>query len=104
MRYKEFLEYLEANLDGYHTFMSKAMQYQRDKNMNRPKKNRWNNEKMQKAACDMWKKSMETLYNNLKREINSSIPSAWIAYIEKHNLFEIINDSISELDFSDDAA
>lgn len=47
---------------------------------------------------------MENLYNNLKREINSDIPSAWTSYIKENELFEIINENISDLDFSDDAA
>ena len=28
MKYKEFLEYLESNLEGYNTFMRKARQFQ----------------------------------------------------------------------------
>lgn len=31
MKYKEFLEYLENNLEGYHIFIKKATQYQQDK-------------------------------------------------------------------------
>lgn len=38
MKYKEFLEYLEKNLTGYQTFMFKAMQFQRAKNVKRPAK------------------------------------------------------------------
>lgn len=100
MKYKEFLEYLEENLDGYKTFMSKANQYQLDKNASRPKKGRWSQEKMDKAAYDMWKKSMETLYNNLKAEIKSDLSFSWTSYIEKHEILESVNESISELDFS----
>lgn len=104
MKYKEFLEYLENNLESYRTFLLKATQYQRDKNMSRPKKSRWTEEKMEKAAYDMWKTSMENLYNNLKREIKSDSPSSWITFIKENELFETINESINDLDFSDDAA
>lgn len=104
MKYKEFLEYMEKNLEGYRIFTSKALQYQRGKNAKRAPKSRWNDEKLQKAAYSMWKMSMENLYNNLKREINSDIPSAWTSYIKENELFEIINENISDLDFSDDAA
>ena len=52
----------------------------------------------------MWKKAMETLYNNLKKEIKSDFPSAWISFIEKNAILESVNESISELDFSEDAA
>ena len=47
---------------------------------------------------------METLYNNLRRELKSDIASAWTSYIEKHEILESVNESINELDFYDDAA
>ena len=104
MKYKEFLEYLVKNLAGYQTFMFKAMQFQRAKNAKRPAKSRWADKTMEKATNEMWKKAMESLYNNLKREIKSEFPSTWISYIEKHEILESVNESISELDFSEDAA
>lgn len=104
MKYKEFLEYLEKNLTGYHIFLLKAMQFQQAKNANRQKRDRWEDKKMEKAAIEMWKKAMETLYNNLKREIKSDLPYSWTAYIEKHEILELVNESISELDFSEAAA
>nr|DAN96930.1 MAG TPA: hypothetical protein [Caudoviricetes sp.] len=57
-----------------------------------------------KTAGEMWKKAMETLYNNLRRELKSDMASAWISYIEKHEILESVNESINELDFYDDAA
>ena len=104
MKYKEFLEYLEKNLTGYQTFMFKAMQFQRVKNAERQKKDRWEDKKLEKAAGEMWKKAMETLYNNLRRELKSDIASDWTSYIEKHEILESVNESINELDFYDDAA
>lgn len=104
MKYKEFLEYLELNLEGYKTFMNKARQYQITKNLKRPAKNRWSGEKMEKAAYELWKKSMENLYNNLKKEIKSDLSLSWTSYIEKHEILETVNESISELDFSEEVA
>lgn len=104
MKYKEFLSYLQTNLTGYQVFMLKAMQFQRAKNAKRQAKVRWEDKKMEKAADEMWQKAMEALYNNLKREIKSEFPSSWISYIEKHEILELVNDSISELDFSEGAA
>lgn len=104
MKYKEFLEYLEKNLDGYQTFMRKALEYQAGKNAKRPPKSRWNEEKTEKAAYEMWKQSMETLYNNLKSEIKSDLPFSWVTYMEKHEILETVTESISEMDFSNDAA
>ena len=84
--------------------MRKALEYQAGKNAKRPPKSRWSQEKMEKAAYDMWKKSMETLYNNLKKEIKSDLSFSWTSYIEKHEILETVNESISELDFSEEVA
>lgn len=104
MKYKEFLEYLEASLEGYQTFMRKARQYQNSKNAKRPVKSRWSDEKIEKATYEMWKKAMENLYNNLKKEIKSELQYSWTSYIEKHEILETVNESISELDFSEEVA
>lgn len=104
MKYKDFLEYLKKNLGGYQTFMHKALEYQARKNAKRQKKDRWNEEKIEKAAYEMWKKSMEVLYNNLKKEIKSDLSFSWTSYIEKHEILETVNESISELDFSEEVA
>lgn len=104
MKYKEFLEYLENNLEGFSAFMVKAKQYQILQNNKRQKKSRWADEKLEKAAYDMWKKSMETLYNNLKSEIKSDLRYSWTSYIEKYEILETVNESIGELDFSGEAA
>lgn len=101
MKYKEFLEYLEINLQGYKTFMGKALQYQRDKILKRQPSKRWNDEKLQRAAYDMWKTSMQTLYNNLKSTIKSDSTFVWKDYIEKNEIQQSINESISDLDFNE---
>lgn len=101
MKYKEFLEYIETNLDGYTTFITKARKYQFDKNAKRAAKSRWKDEKVEKAAYDMWKKSMEPLYYNLKSEIKSDFREHWISFIKKNNILETVNEGISELDFNE---
>lgn len=104
MKYKEFLSYLQTNLTGYQVFMLKAMQFQHAKNAKRPPKSRWTDKKIEKATNEMWKKAMESLYNNLKREIKSELPAEWFAYIQAHEILESVNESINELDFSEEAA
>lgn len=101
MKYKEFLQYLEENLSGYETFIRKATAYQEEKNQKRQAKKRWNDEKVQAAAYDMWKTSMQTLYDNLKHEIGSGSEFIWKEYIEKNNVLESVNDGISDLSFDD---
>lgn len=104
MKYKEFLDYMETNLEGYQTFVRKAQQFQIAKNTKRPAKSRWDDEKIERAAYEMWKASMEALYNNLKMEIKSDLKYSWTSYIEKHEILETVNESISEMDFSEEVA
>ena len=52
MTYKEFLEYLENDFDGYEIFMEKATEYQQNKNQKRPSKSRWNPGKGHDPAHD----------------------------------------------------
>lgn len=74
MSYKEFLEYIENNLEGYKVFIQKAIEFQAVKNTKRQPNKRWNDKKLQSAAHEMWKQSMLPLYNNLKKEVKSSLP------------------------------
>lgn len=101
MTYKEFLIYLEENFDGYAVFMEKATDFQETKNQKRPAKSRWKEAKVQKAVNEMWKKSMQPLYDNLKREIKSGITYKWIEYIEQHEVLEGLRDSMADLSFGD---
>lgn len=102
MKFKEFLEYLENNLDGYKTFLRKAQQFQAGQNSKRKKP--WSDHEVEKAAYKMWAAAAEGLYNNLRSAIKSDYPSAWVSYIKNNDVFESLNESISELDFFDDVA
>lgn len=102
MKYKEFLEYMEDNLSGYWAFMQKARRYQTILNAKRD--NKWSDERVESAAYEMWKKSVENLYGNLKREISSTSLFAWIDFIEKKDILESVNEGIRDIDFFDDAA
>lgn len=102
MKYKDFLAYLEENLDGFNTFTEKAIAFQTEKNQKRQPKKRWENDKVERAAYEMWNKAMQPLYDNLKREIKSDAKWMWKDYIEKHGILETVNDGISDLDFTED--
>lgn len=101
MTYKEFLEYLENNFDGYEIFMEKAAAYQESKNQKRPAKSRWNENKVQKATNEMWKKAMLPLYDTLKREIKSGISYKWMDYIAQHEVLENLRDAMADLSFEE---
>ena len=47
------------------------------------------------------RKSMQPLYDNLKREIKSGITYKWIEYIEQHEVLEGLRDSMADLSFGD---
>lgn len=102
MKYKEFLEYMEDNLSGYWAFMQKARRYQTIENAKRKKK--WSDDNVEKATYEMWKKSMENLYNNLKQKIKSDSRFAWTDFINKNEILELVNEGIGDIDFSNDAA
>lgn len=104
MKYKEFLEYLENNLTGYQTFMRKARQFQVELNAKRKKDSHWPEERIDRTAYEMWKKSMESLHNQIKGEVKSDSRFAWTDFMEKNNIFETVNESISEMSFSDEGA
>lgn len=59
---------------------------------------------MEKAAYDMWKGSMENLYNNLKHEIKSDSRLSWISFIENNQIIENVNEGINDIDFTSDVA
>ena len=88
LTYKEFLEYLENDFDGYEIFMEKATEYQQNKNQKRPSKSRWNPGKVEKATNEMWKKAMQPLYK-------------WIEYIEQHEVLEGLRDAMADLNFDE---
>ena len=99
MTYKEFLEYLEINFNGFEVFMKKAAAFQNVKNQKRPAKSRWNDGKVEKATYEMWKKAMQPLYDNLKREVKSVISYKWIEYMEQHEVLEGLRDAMADLNF-----
>ena len=79
--------------------MEKAAAYQHLKKKKRPVKSRWNENKVQKATNEMWKKAMQPLYDTLKREIKSGISYKWIEYIEQHEVLEGLRDAMADLSF-----
>ena len=102
MKFKEFLEYLENNLDGYGTFLRKARQFQAGQNAKRKKP--WSDHDVEKVAYKMWAAAAESLYNNLRSVVKSDYPSAWVSYIKNNDVLESVNESICELDFFDEVA
>lgn len=102
MTINEFLEFLENKLANYDLFIEKATEHQLEKNKKRTPKKRWDEKKVNRAVNTMWKSSMQVAYDKVKIEVGMPRYDGfdkWIEFIEKKELLEAINDSISELEF-----
>ncbi len=102
MTINEFLEFLEINLSSYDLFIEKSTEHQIEKNKKRPPKKKWDEKKMNRAVNTMWKSSMQVAYDKVKSEIGISKFDSyekWMDFMEKNELLDAINDSISELEF-----
>lgn len=100
MTKNELMEYLEQNLSNYTLFLSKALEYQQEKNKRRPSKKRWADEKMERAADNMWKDFASSVYEKVKTGYKSDTSvSSYPAFIEKNEMLESLNDAIGELEF-----
>lgn len=102
MTFNEFAEYMKENLDGYQAFYEKALEYQKTKDKARKPAKRWSEVKFERAIEQMWKQSMQVLYDKIKSQVDKNAydpRSAWIGYMEKHNIFESVNEGLSEIEF-----
>ena len=96
MTFNEFLDFMTDNLSAYPTFYKKALAFQNKKNAARKKKP-WNEAKVERATKEMWKQSMQGLYDSLKPRIkNKSSRDSWIEFINQHELLETVSDRSEE--------
>lgn len=88
--------------NGYEVFMIKAAEFQENKNINRKKKERWNENKVERATNAMWQQFVENMYETVSSNIecnpqNKSLK--WHQFLKKHNVLENFDESITELEF-----
>ena len=106
MTVKSFAEYMANNLDGYQTFYMKAMEFQKKKNDKRAAKSRWNEYKLEKAVNEMWVQAMTNLFNQIKPNVKDKErylgKVAWYDYIQEKNLFETLNESLTDIEFEEE--
>ncbi|MCD5184544.1 hypothetical protein IV471_04500 [Enterococcus gallinarum] len=104
MKYSEFKKLLEERLGGYEVFMMKAEEFQLVKNKARSGKAKWNENKVQRAIDAMWEQAAQNIYQTVKsmdkipgkRSLN---PYAdWVNFMEKRNLFELLSESLAEVE------
>lgn len=102
MKFKEFQLLLEEKLSSYELFITKATEYQNEKNKNRPPKKRWDEAKVERAVEGMWKQLAENVYNKVKPDAPvyaANIEEAWDKYMEEKEMYGSLNDTIDELEF-----
>lgn len=96
---REFNNYLQENLSNYPIFCDKALEYQQAKNNKRKKQ--WSESKVQREAINMWNMTADNIYNKLlvaSKQDNKPL----LAYIQAYDILDNINDSLADIDFTED--
>lgn len=102
MTFKEFLEYMENNLNNRDTFYKKALDDQIARNARRLAAKRWNEQKINRVIDRQWSDMMKNVYDKFKTniKINPSNPfNSWIDYIERNDALESLDEMIVDLEF-----
>lgn len=101
MELKTFKLYLEENSKGYLTFISKATDFQNEKNALR-RKNKWNQAKIERTVQEMWKQVVNNAYDKIKSQKGRAYPGSdkiWIAYMNEIEFIDLFDESMAELEF-----
>ncbi|MGJ8902475.1 hypothetical protein ACEPQ5_06845 [Staphylococcus aureus] len=99
---KTFQEHIERRISALDNFYDRALEFQIEKNKKRPKKSRWNEAKVERAANTMYKQLIDGIYEKIKGlvEDNGKQPdNQWFLYMEKHELYDSIEMSIYDIEF-----
>lgn len=102
MKFNEFIEFLNKNLNSKNTFLEKATEFQNEKNKKRTPAKRWNDVKIERAVDKMWTELAKNVYNKVKPGVTVKSYDAngsWIEYLEKNEVLENIDDMIVDLEF-----
>lgn len=97
-----FQEHIEDKLPALDSFYDRAINYQLEKDSRRPRKKRWSEIKIERAANNMYKDLMKGIYEKVKsivEEKEKKSTAVWIDYLEKHEMYEQINESLYEIEF-----
>ncbi|EGQ0540422.1 TPA: hypothetical protein PF400_000490 [Staphylococcus aureus] len=99
---KTFQTHIESKIKALSIFYDRAFEYQTAKNDKRPKKNRWNEDKVQRTTDEMYNKLIQNIYEKVKSNVedNGKQPdNQWFLYMEKHELYDSIEMSIYDIEF-----
>ncbi|PTK88408.1 hypothetical protein [Staphylococcus gallinarum] len=102
MNLKEFQEHIEGRLPALDSFYDRAINYQLDKDKRRPPKKRWSEAKIERAAGNMYKDLIKSIYEKVKsivEEHEKKPANVWIDYLEKYEMYDQINESLYEIEF-----
>ncbi|MER2001673.1 MAG: hypothetical protein ABS896_04570 [Carnobacterium inhibens] len=102
LTFKEFEEYLDANLGSKRIFFEKAMDDQIRRNARRQPAKRWNEAKLERAVDRMWTDMARSIYDKFKITIKakSSDPyQEWVDFFEKNDAIENLDEMMTDLEF-----
>lgn len=102
MNLTEFQEHIESRLPALDSFYDRAINYQLEKDSRRPTKKRWSEAKIERGANGMYKDLIKGIYGKVKslvEEREKKPTTVWIDYLEKHEMYEQINESLYEIEF-----
>ncbi|PTI81038.1 hypothetical protein BU098_12000 [Staphylococcus xylosus] len=102
MKRLEFQEHMEERLPALDSFYDRAINYQLHKDKRRPPKKRWSEAKIERAANDMYKDLITSIYEKVKsivEEHEKKPDSVWFDYLEKYEMYDQINESLYEIEF-----
>lgn len=102
MNLKEFQEHIEGRLPALDSFYDRAINYQLDKDKRRPPKKRWSEAKIERAAGNMYKDLIKSIYEKVKsivEEHEKKPANVWIDYLENYEMYDQINESLYEIEF-----
>lgn len=102
MNLTEFQAHIEDKLPALDSFYDRAINFQLEKDSRRPPKKRWSEAKIERAANDMYKDLITSIYEKVKsivEEHEKKPDSVWFDYLEKYEMYDQINESLYEIEF-----
>ena len=102
---EEFETYLNANSRVVAIFRSLALAYQHSKNRQRATSKRWSETAVASAVDKIVSQFIDNVYDKLKTNIkeNKLRPyDSWVNFIEKNEVLDNLEDTVSETEFDDE--
>ena len=102
MNEEEFKLYLIDHGDAISEFRERAKDYQLANNERRPRSKRWDRKAIDSAVEGMVDQFVDGVYRRIQENVKESKfhpRDSWITFIEKYEVLDELEDSISDLEF-----